>query len=63
MVGLLVLLRNSARDGRKGDKMSKRLLGPYRLTNTTTGIFKNSEEAGQWKQVCTSTVPHRTKKS
>ena len=28
-VGILVLLRNSAKDGRKGDKLAKRWLGPY----------------------------------
>ena len=46
--GELVLLRNSARDGRKGDKLNKRWLGPYtvdevlgkglyRLANPNTG--------------------------
>lgn len=30
-VGALVLLRNSARDGRKGDKLAKRWLGSYRV--------------------------------
>ena len=29
--GALVLLRNSARDGRKGDKLAQRWLGPYRI--------------------------------
>ena len=29
--GELVLLCNSARDGRKGDKLNKRWLGPYRV--------------------------------
>ena len=47
-VGQMVLMRNSARDGRKGDKLARRWLGPYtiqadirkglyRLQNTTTG--------------------------
>ena len=30
-MGALVLLRNSARDSRKGDKLNKRWLGPYRV--------------------------------
>ena len=30
-VGALVLLRNSARDSRKGDKLAKRWFGPYRI--------------------------------
>ena len=29
--GELLLLRNSARDGKKGDKLNKRWLGPYRV--------------------------------
>ena len=29
--GSLVLLRNSARDGRKGDKFQARYLGPYEI--------------------------------
>ena len=48
--GSLVLLRNSARDGRKGDKFQARYLGPYeiakhlgknvfRLRNPTTGLL------------------------
>lgn len=28
---MLVLLRNSARDGRKGDKLAIRWLGPYKI--------------------------------
>ena len=47
-----MLLRNSARDGRKGDKLAKRWLGPYRveeaigkelyrLANPTTGRVLN----------------------
>ena len=51
---MLVLLRNSARDTKKGDKFKRRWLGPYeikeslgknvfRLSNPTTGI--------QWLQV------------
>ena len=47
-LGTLVLLRNSVRDGRKGDKLNKRWLGPYKveevlgkgvyqLTNPNTG--------------------------
>lgn len=27
----MVLLRNSARDGRKGDKLAQRWLGPYEI--------------------------------
>ena len=30
-IGALVLLRNCVRDGRKGDKLTKRWLGPYRI--------------------------------
>ena len=48
--GTLVLLRNSARDGRKGDKFQACYLGPYeiakhlgknvfRLRNPTTGLL------------------------
>lgn len=47
-MGALVLLRNSARDGRKGDKLAQRWFGPYqvhehmgkgvyRLKNPSTG--------------------------
>lgn len=32
---MLVLLRNSARDGRKGNKFAKRWLGPYKIKETT----------------------------
>ena len=28
---MMVLLRNSARDGRKGDKLAQRWLGPYKI--------------------------------
>ena len=46
---MLVLSRNCARDGRKGDKLAKRWFGPYkieenlgknvfRLSNPTTGL-------------------------
>jgi hypothetical protein len=31
---MLVLLRNSARDGRKGDKFAARWLGPYKIEMT-----------------------------
>ena len=30
-MGAMVLLRNSARDGRKGDKLAQRWLGPYQI--------------------------------
>ena len=52
--GALVLLRNSAKDGRKGDKLRKRWLGPnrirevlgkglYKLSNPNTGcVLKNT---------------------
>ena len=32
--GSLVLLRNSTRDGRKGDKFQARYLGPYKTAGT-----------------------------
>ena len=65
--GALVLLRNSARDGRKGDKFQARYLGPYeiaedlgkgvfRLRNPTTGLLlKKSVNACRLK-------PYRKKK-
>lgn len=30
---MMVLLRNSARDGRKGDKLAQRWLGPYKIAD------------------------------
>ncbi len=33
MEGDLVLVRNSARDSRKGGKLNKRWLGPYTITS------------------------------
>ena len=30
-MGAMVLLRNSARDGRKGDKLAQCWLGPYQI--------------------------------
>ena len=40
-MGTLVLLRNSARDGRKGDKLAKRWLGPYRVNASLgKGIYR-----------------------
>ena len=59
--GSLVLLRNSARDGRKGDKFQARYLGPYeivehlgknvfKLRNPATGlILKKSVNACRLK--------------
>ena len=39
--GTLVLLRNSARDGRKGDKFQARYLGPHEIAEDLgKGIFK-----------------------
>jgi hypothetical protein len=36
-----VLLRNSAKDGRKGDKLVKRWLGPYRVTmHIKNGVYR-----------------------
>ena len=40
-MGTLVLLRNSARDGRKGDKLATRWLGPYQINeNLSKGIYR-----------------------
>lgn len=62
--GTLVLLRNSARDGRKGDKFRLRYLGPYeivkdlgrgvmRLRNPTTGLLlKKTYNASRLKPYC-----------
>ena len=34
-------LRNSARDGRKGDKLSKRWLGPYKVSEVLgKGLYR-----------------------
>ena len=65
-VGQLVLLRNSARDGRKGDKLAKRWLGPYTieeevgkglymLTNPSTGkTLKKAVNGCKWVcKLCT----------
>jgi len=39
--GTLVLLRNSARDGRKGDKFQARYLGPYEINEDLgKGVFR-----------------------
>ena len=39
--GTLVLLRNSAKDGRKGDKLVKRWLGPYKVEeHIGKGVYK-----------------------
>ena len=39
--GTLVWLRNSARDGRKGDKLSKRWLGPYKVSEVLgKGLYR-----------------------
>ena len=44
--GALVLLRNNARDGRKGDKLVKRWLGPYRITeHIGKGVYRLSNPA------------------
>lgn len=58
-VGTLVLLRNSAKDGRKGDKLAKCWLGPYtieecirkvvyHLSNPSTGRFLRKTYNGCW---------------
>ena len=40
-VGILVLLRNSAKDGRKGDKLAKRWLGPYIIEESVgKGVYQ-----------------------
>ena len=40
-VGQMVLMRNSARDSRKGDKLAKRWLGPYRIqADIGKGIYR-----------------------
>ena len=39
--GTLVLLRNSAKDGRKGDKLVNRWLGPYKVEeHIGKGVYK-----------------------
>ena len=41
--GVLVLLRNSKKDGRKGDKLVKRWLGPYQVEEVLEkGVYKLS---------------------
>ena len=41
--GVLVLLRNSKKDGRKGDKLVKRWLGPYQVEEVLgKGVYKLS---------------------
>ena len=38
---MMVLVRNSARDGRKGDKLAKRWLGPYCIkADLGRGVFQ-----------------------
>ena len=38
--GTLVLLRNNAKDGRKGDKLVKRWLGPYKIAkHLNKGVY------------------------
>ena len=45
-VGTLVLLRNSAKDGRKGDKLAKRWLGPYIIEECVgKGVYRLSNHA------------------
>lgn len=42
-VGTLVLLRNSAKDGRKGDKLAKWWLGPYTVEECVgKGVYRLS---------------------
>jgi len=40
--GTLVLLRNSARDGRKGDKFQAKYLGPYISAEDWGRVFSGS---------------------
>lgn len=52
--GTFVLLRNSARDGRKGDKLSQRWLGPYTVTQDLgKGLYKlrNGKTGKELKKV------------
>ena len=53
---MLVLLRNSARDGRKGDKMAKRWLGPYK-------IVKQTEKGKGLYQLCRAVTGQTLKKA
>ena len=42
-VGTVVLLRNSAKDGWKGDKLAKRWLGPYIIEESVgKGVYRLS---------------------
>ena len=44
----MVLLRNSARDGRKGDKLARRWLGPYRIhAFLGKGVYKLENISGR----------------
>ena len=45
MTGDIVLLKNSARDSKKGDKMKPRWLGPYKVEKSLgSGVFKISNQ-------------------
>ena len=40
-MGNMVLLRNSARDGKKGEKLAARWLGPYKVKeNLGKGVYR-----------------------
>ena len=67
----MVLLRNSARDGRKGDKLAQRWLGPYRveeaigkglyrLANPTTGrVLKKAFNGCRYVYILTQSIPYQ----
>ena len=43
-----MLLRNSARDGRKGDKLAKRWLGPYKVEEAIgKGLYRLAKPTGR----------------
>lgn len=45
---MLVLVRNSARDGKKGDKLAKRWLGPYQIHEYIgKGVYKLLNVSGR----------------
>jgi len=46
-VGTHVLVRNSARDQKKGDKLARRWLGPYKIHEYLgKGVYKLSNKTG-----------------
>ena len=47
-VDIFVLVRNSARDSKKGDKLAKRWLGPYQIHEYIgKGVYKLSNSSGR----------------